>query len=173
MAGPTLGPMTPFLTIWTRPRATIRKIVETDPTRQVLLLAGTWYVVATLLAQRWLEVVPVKDLQPRIYFLSALFVQWLVALCNPTGVWPSWEAEIVTFVVLGAVLGIVLLYVFGAILKWTGRLLGGTATAIEVRAAIAWGQIPLIAALDAACFGGLRRTLLERKRPRPSHWYSI
>jgi Yip1-like protein len=146
MAGASLGSITPFLTIWMRPRATIRKIVDSDPTRHVLLLAGTVYVSATLLAQRWWRIVPQKNLQPRNYFLSGLFVQWLVALYDPTGVWPSWKAEIITLVALGAVFGIVWLYFCGAILKLTGRLFGGGATAIEVRAAIAWGEIPWIPA---------------------------
>lgn len=38
------------------------------------------------------------------------------------------------------------LYILGTILKWTGRLFGGTATSLEVRAAIAWGHIPIILA---------------------------
>jgi hypothetical protein len=146
VAGSSLDSIAPFLTIWTRPRATIRKIVDSDPTRHVLLLAGIVYVLAALLVQRWLEATPPQNLQPRSYFLSGMFVQWLVALYNPTGVWPSRMAEIMTFVVLGVVLGIGWLYFCGAILKSTGRLFRGTATAIEVRAAIAWGQTPWIAA---------------------------
>src|SRR5690348_5759072 len=33
-----LGEESPFVTIWTRPRQTIRAIVETDPTRYVVTL---------------------------------------------------------------------------------------------------------------------------------------
>ena len=38
------------------------------------------------------------------------------------------------------------LYISGVILKWSGGLLGGVASRVEVRAALAWGQIPAIAA---------------------------
>ena len=146
MASAAINSVTPFLTIWLWPRATIRRIVASDPKRHVLLLAGTCYALAALTTQRSLEAVPSWNLPPRKYFTSGLFVQWLVALYNPTGVWPSREAEIATFVVLGAPVGIVWLYVCGAIVKWTGRLFGGTATAVDVRAAIAWAQVPFIVA---------------------------
>jgi hypothetical protein len=43
----------PFLTIWTRPRATIRAIVDTDPNRHVLLLAAIGGVVNALDRATW------------------------------------------------------------------------------------------------------------------------
>ena len=115
------GSITPFFTIWTEPRATIRRIVETDPTRYVIALAA---------------------IGPG---LNALAGQWSKAM-NGTGnlsvLWPLWVAFSVAF---QAALGIVGLYIGAAILKWSGGLIGGVASRVEVRAAMAWSQIPGIA----------------------------
>ena len=169
MAGSSLDSITPFLTIWTRPRATIRRIVDSDPTRQVLLLAATWYAFITLCAQRALEAMPPKNLHPRDYLLSGLLAQWLLAIYNPAGIWASRSIKVAVLVALGALFGIVLLYLSGAVLKWTGRLLGGSATSLEVRAAIAWGQIPIIAA--AVCL--LCSFLVNSPGPRATLPYML
>ena len=122
MANGAGGSITPFFTIWTEPRATIRRIVDTDPTRNVIALAAIGPAV------------------------SALANQWSKALGNNANLsvlWPIWVALSVAF---AAVLGVVSLYISGVILKWSGGLLGGVASRVEVRAALAWGQIPAIAA---------------------------
>lgn len=122
MANGGADSITPFFTIWTEPRATIRRIVDSDPTRNVLLLAA---------------------LAPA---LNALAGQWSKALSNNSNLsalWPLWVACLVAF---QAVIGIVVLYLMGALYRWTGALLGGTATNVEVRAAMAYSQIPAIAA---------------------------
>lgn len=41
-------------------------------------------------------------------------------------------------IVLGPILGVILLYLCSFFLRWTGRFLGGKATALEIRTAIAW-----------------------------------
>jgi hypothetical protein len=46
---------------------------------------------------------------------------------------------------LGAALGIVSLYLGGALWRWAGGILGGVASSVEVRAAIAWSSVPGIA----------------------------
>jgi hypothetical protein len=43
------------------------------------------------------------------------------------------------------VLAVPLLYINGALLRWAGSLLGGTAKAVEVRAALAWPSVAAIA----------------------------
>ena len=115
------GSITPFFTIWTEPRATIRRIVDTDPTRYVIALAA---------------------IGPG---LNGLAGQWSKAM-NGTGnlsvLWPLWVAFSVAF---QAALGIVGLYIGAAILKWSGGLIGGVASRVEVRAAMAWSQVPGIA----------------------------
>ncbi len=114
--------ITPFFTIWTAPRATIRRIVDSDPTRNVVALAA---------------------IGPAI---GALAGQWSKALSNNANLsvlWPLWVAASVA---IQAALGVLSLFIFGAIFKWSGSLLGGVASRIEVRAAIAWSQVPGIAA---------------------------
>jgi hypothetical protein len=121
MADAAGGSITPFFTIWTEPRATIRRIVDTDPTRYVIALAA---------------------IGPG---LNALAGQWSKAMSSTSNLsvlWPVWVAFSVAF---QAALGVVGLYIGGAILKWSGGLLGGVASRVEVRASMAWAQVPGIA----------------------------
>jgi hypothetical protein len=122
MADAAGGSITPFFTIWTEPRATIRRIVDTDPTRHVIALAA---------------------IGPAI---NALWGQWSTAMsstANLSVLWPLWVA---VNVALQAVLGVVFLYIGAVILTWSGGLLGGVASRVEMRAAMAWSQIPGIVA---------------------------
>jgi Yip1-like protein len=117
---PTAGLGNPFFTIWIAPRATIRRIVDTDPTRHVLILAA---------------------LGPALF---ALYGQWSKAVgdnANLSVLWPVW---VVVGVAIQAALGILGLYISGVLFRWSGSLLGGTASRVEVRAAFAWSQIPSI-----------------------------
>jgi hypothetical protein len=121
MANGAGGSIAPFFTIWTAPRATIRRIVDTDPKRNVIALAAIGSGI------------------------SALSGQWSKALgsdANLSVLWPLWVALIVA---LSAALGVLSLFISGAVLKWTGSLLGGVASRVEVRAALAWSQVPGIA----------------------------
>lgn len=112
--------ITPFFSIWTEPRATIRRIVDSDPTRNVLALAA---------------IAPA---------LNSLVGQWSSAMngtASQSVLWPMFVAVGVAF---QAGLGILGLYISGAVIRWSGGLLGGTASSVEVRAALAWAQIPAI-----------------------------
>jgi hypothetical protein len=122
MADAVGGSITPFFTIWTEPRATIRRIVETDPTRNVIALAA---------------------IGPAI---SALVGQWSAALNSSTGMSVMWPIWVAVRVVIQAALGVVLLYILGAVFRWSGSILGGVASRVEVRAAMAWSQVPAITA---------------------------
>jgi hypothetical protein len=115
-------PIAPFFTIWTEPRATIRRIVNTDPKRNVILLAALGGAV------------------------SVLEGQWSRAMSDPTSLSAMWPVGVALRVGFAALLGIVFLYLNGSVLRWSGALLGGTAESVEVRAAIAWGEIPQIVA---------------------------
>jgi hypothetical protein len=121
MANVAGGSITPFFTIWTEPRATIRRVVDTDPTRNVIALAAVGPAI------------------------NALAGQWSKAITN-TGnlsvLWPLWVAVTVA---IHAALGVVGLYIGAVILRWSGGLIGGVASRVEVRAAMAWSQIPGIA----------------------------
>jgi len=122
MANGAGGSITAFFTIWTEPRATIRRIVDTDPTRNVIALAAIGSAI------------------------GALSGQWSKAMNSTTGLsvlWPVWVAVIVA---VEAAIGVVSLYIGAAVLRWSGSLLGGVASNIEMRAAIAWSSVPGIAA---------------------------
>jgi Yip1-like protein len=109
--------ITPFLTIWTAPRATIRRIVDTDPKRNVIALAATGPAI------------------------GALAGQWSRAMennANLSVLWPLWVAFSVA---VQAALGVVFLFILGAVFKWSGSLLDGVASQVEVRAALAWSQV--------------------------------
>ena len=110
----------PFFTIWTEPRATIRRIVDTDPTRYVIPLAAVGPA------------------------MNALAGQWSKALSNNANLSVLWPVWVVVSVVFQAVLGVVFLYILGAIFRWSGGLLGGVASSVEVRCALAWSQVPAI-----------------------------
>jgi len=122
MADAAGGSITPFFTIWTEPRATIRRIVDTDPTRNVIALVA---------------------IGPA---LNALASQWSKAIGNNANLSVLWPLWVVVSVAIQAVLGVLFLYIFGIIFRWSGSLLGGVASRVEVRAAIAWSQVPAIAA---------------------------
>ena len=122
MADQAGGSITSFFTIWTEPRATIRRIVDTDPTRNVIALVA---------------------IGPAI---GALASQWSKALGNNANLSVLWPLWVVVSVAFQAALGVLFLYIFGAVFRWSGSLIGGVASRVEVRAAVAWSQVPAIAA---------------------------
>jgi len=122
MADAAGGSITPFFTIWTEPRATIRRIVDTDPTRYVIALAA---------------------IGPAINALAGQWSKAMDSTANLSVLWPLWVAFNVAF---QAVIGVVFLYIGAVVLTWSGGLIGGVASRVEMRASIAWSQIPGIAA---------------------------
>ncbi len=112
-------PLNPWLSIWTRPRDTIEAIVSSDPRRLVLLLAALGGFANAL------DRASLRDLGDK-YDLPVIF--GLSAIGGPIG-------------------GIVALYVGGALIRWTGTWIGGRASTENIRAAIAWSNVPLIWAL--------------------------
>ena len=113
--------ITPYFTIWTEPRATIRRIVDSDPTRNVVALPAISGAI------------------------SALESQWSKALANNGNLsvlWPIWVAFSVA---IWAALSVLFLFMSAAVLRWSGSLLGGVASNVEVRAALAWSQVVGIA----------------------------
>jgi len=133
MANEAGGSIASFFTIWTAPRATIRRIVDSDPTRNVIALAA---------------------IGPAI---SMLVSEWSTALGNNANLSVLWPISVAVYVALSAGFGVISLFIGGAIWRWSGSLLGGVASSVEVRAAIAWSSVPGIAAeivlLIAILFG--------------------
>lgn len=116
---PPVWPSKPWLTIWTAPRGTIRAILAADPKRYVLLLAAIVGVGETLSR----------------------------ASSRSMGdTWPVW-AIFGLALTLGALGGVISLYISGAVLGWSGRLLRGHGDSEHVRSAVAWAAIPQLVAL--------------------------
>jgi hypothetical protein len=109
----------PFLTIWTRPRATIRGIVNADPTHHVMLLAMAGGVIQAV-GQ---------------------------ASTRNAGDKLALSTILIAAVATGAVGGMIQLYLSGWLLRVAGGWLGGRAEGEEVRAALAWAVVPTLATI--------------------------
>lgn len=109
--------LNPWFSMWTKPRATIQQIVDTDPKHLVLVLAAAFGFNVMLGLG-----VGLKDdidlLWPEILFGAAIF---------------------------GPIYGIFILYIFfGWIVYETGKWINGKASPQNIRAAVAWSYVPVI-----------------------------
>ena len=109
----------PLISIWARPRATMRHIVDTNPRHLVLQLA-----VLTGVAEVFGTAGP-QDFGKKFGVPLTLLL----------------------FLVVGSILGVLALYVGGKLLHWSGRWLGGRASLAEVQSAFAWSTVPRISTL--------------------------
>ena len=117
--GIDLSKENPFLTIWTRPRATIRGIVNTNPAYRVLPIAIAGGVLEAL------------QLESLVFAGEQLTVPIILLIA----------------VVIGPPLGLIFLYAGAWIVATSCRLLGGQADSREVRSALAWSSVPLLATI--------------------------
>jgi hypothetical protein len=131
----------PWFTMWTRPRETMRRIVYYDPKRDVLLLAVLQGFIAYLSGALYGFLL--------LVLISNDYVQapgtWesdLSAL--PSTSFTALAAALGTCAVVGPIAGLIGLYLYGWLFRVTGRWLGGNAYPIEVRAALAWSAVPQI-----------------------------
>ena len=109
----------PFISIWTSPRDTIRRIVEHDPEHKVLLitcLAG----IANLLGEY-----SSKSMGDRYEVTTLLILS----------------------VILGPIFGVIGLYVGAWLIRLTGKWVGGKASLEHLRTSIAWANVPMIMVL--------------------------
>ena len=107
--------LNPWTTIWVKPRATMRQILEADPRRfvhRLVVLGWTAGMAQGLVLSDWGDWMPAAFL-PVVFILTAA---------------------------LGSALGLILLYLNGTLLRLTGRWLDGRGDAVSVRAALAWCQ---------------------------------
>lgn len=109
----------PWLSMWTKPRETIRQIVQSGGDYGVLLLAALGGVAQVL------DRATSQNLADEMSVGAIL----LVAL------------------IAGPVAGVLGLYVFGWLLEQTGGWIGGAASGSDLRAALAWGSLPNVAGL--------------------------
>lgn len=122
--------LNPWLSMWIRPRASIQQIVDDDPDHLVVLLAAIAGIGSVL------DRACMKSMGDRLELPLILIIA----------------------VIAGPIGGIISLYLFGALLRWTGSWIGGAATYRHVRAAVAWSKVPLIWAMalwipELALFG--------------------
>jgi hypothetical protein len=110
-------PRRPWFSIWRHPRRTVRELLDRPRGANLWLggLDGASAILAMEAFSRFAE-----PSRPRA--MPALFQA----------------------VPLGFLAGVIHLFAWGLLLKWTGRWLGGKGTWKEVRTAIAWGSVPSI-----------------------------
>lgn len=88
----------------------------------------------------------ILDYFPKKYVhLLAILSGFTHVVANPGFSWfNSLWYNILTWVGLAIFFGLVFLYIFGGLVKWTGGWLKGQATMTEVMSALAWSQIPVL-----------------------------
>jgi len=106
----------PWITIWLQPRATIRRILDSDPVSHVWLLGAAGGIAQGLRAINTDEYGAVPEL--------------------------SLGAVVLISTIVGALSGVVALLVMPYLLRWTGRWLGGAGSLVDLRASLAWAQVP-------------------------------
>lgn len=116
---PAAAPLNPWLSIWYRPRATMRYILNTNPKAYVFGLC----FIGTLLES--LDRAAGRAIGDRIPF------PFVLMLCA-------------VFSMVGTLLG---LAIGGRILRWVGGLLGGQGTLEGMQAALGWSSVPSVVGL--------------------------
>jgi hypothetical protein len=106
----------PWLSIWVAPRATLRRILVTDPRRRVLAIAMLAGVARGL---------------------------GIAASAPAAGALPA-TGHLALALLAGPPAGVAWLYLLGWLVRVTGRLLGGRGGTVAVRAALAWSAVPLV-----------------------------
>lgn len=106
----------PLISIWYKPRKTIRQIITNNPTHLVILLA----VLAGI--GQAIDRAASKSQGDRFSL---------------------WQLMVVCFIG-GSTGGVFSLYIIGGLFRWTGSWFGGRASSEEIRAAIAWSSVPTI-----------------------------
>lgn len=120
------GWIAPWFMVWIRPRATIRKIVDADPNRFVVGIAWIGGALAALDFELELNngQIPANAATAMIPALGSI--------------------GLAVFAFVLGLLGVAVVYGLGRLYRWSGHILGGSAQTAEVRAAIAWAQVPAI-----------------------------
>jgi hypothetical protein len=106
----------PWLTIWTQPRSTVAAIVRKNPRYRLWVLS-------------WLHGMPVI-----LHFWQNMTI----------GTKADLFGTVLIGVLLSFVVGILGITIGSALIFWTGKLIGGQAPFTNVRAAVAWSNVPNI-----------------------------
>jgi hypothetical protein len=108
----------PFRSIWTRPRATIQHVVDSNPELYLFPLAVAFGIAQSL------DNAVMRNLGDRLGLIPILAIA----------------------LIAGPVTGIIGLYLWAALTRWAGKWIGGRASTRDIRAAIVWGGVPAVAA---------------------------
>jgi hypothetical protein len=142
-----------YLSICYRPRATIRAIVSEDPRQRVILLVlipsvlgGLSILLATHSIALAMKASTAAGPKMGLRFLKPFGRVMLVAL---------------------PVIALSTLYLDGALIRWLGAKMGGSASAVEIRAAVGWSRVPVIA------FGGVNLALAALGIGEPPATYFV
>ena len=108
-----------FLTIWTAPRKTIREIIDADPGRYVIPLAC----------------------------LSGVSYALERASSQNAGDSIPVSAIIGLACLFGPIVGVLIIWVGSYLIEFSGKWIGGIAKREDLRTAIAWSTVPIIAGL--------------------------
>lgn len=150
-SAPPTEKLNPWFAIWTRPRAVMRQLMWDHTTGMVLLLAAVQGFADTL-NQFAMRSAGDQFSMPTMFLIAAIG---------------------------GSIGGIVTLYLFGFLLRWTGNWLGGQGTDEDIRAAYAYSAIPVIWAMllwlpELALFGEeLFTTETPRLNENPLLWQAL
>jgi hypothetical protein len=122
----------PYIGICFRPRATIRAIVDRDPTDRVIAL-----VLAAAAIYALTNAIHGYDYNPTAFTVAG----------KPIPEVPSHMSQMLKLWALSIamLLAVPLLYINGGLFRWIGSRFGGTATVVEVRAAFGWMSVMSIA----------------------------
>lgn len=106
----------PWFTIWLEPRATMRRILDTDPKARI------WFLGALGGISQVLHQASVNEEADQFAY-------------DPIAV-------LVATAVIGVIYGVVSLWVMPYPVCWTGKWLGGSGKVSKVRSSLAWAQVP-------------------------------
>ncbi len=110
-----------WFTIWYEPRSTIRRIVDTDAHRFVVGIAFVSGAMAAIYSQVAASTVNISEL-PHLPHFGTI--------------------GLTVGAIISGVLSVISLYGLAALYRWSGHILGGTATRVEMRSALAWAEVP-------------------------------
>lgn len=127
-----------WFSIWVKPRATIRKIINTDPKRTIIPLAIFLGIITAL---TWLVADWYMLPEQRSEFSPLFLIIGLVG---------------------GIVTSLVTLYLGSLLLMWTGRWFKGKGSYTNVKCAFGWNNYPLIV---GAIFGLLAALAMGHPQP--------
>ncbi len=105
---------TPWVTMWTKPTQTIRDIVKKNPSMHLMALSAIYGFPVVVHGAQFLS-------------LGESLPTWLI---------------LVIVVLLSPLIGFIGISFWSLLIKWTGSWIGGKANYKNVRAAVAWSNVP-------------------------------